>query len=58
MRKADLLVYGNAERQIVEIAHRLAKGEPIDSITDLRGTAFMRHATPAGLDRDRLDHDR
>jgi uncharacterized radical SAM protein YgiQ len=46
--RADLLVYGNAERQIVEIAHRLAKGEPIDSITDLRGTAFARHGTPDG----------
>ena len=44
--KADLLVYGNGERQIVEIAHRLAKGQPIDQITDLRGTAFVRHATP------------
>jgi uncharacterized radical SAM protein YgiQ len=44
--KADLLVYGNGERQIVEIAHRLAKGESIDSIDDLRGTAFVRHATP------------
>ena len=44
--KADLLVYGNGERQIVEIAHRLAKGESIDTITDLRGTAFVRHATP------------
>ncbi|HKR35465.1 MAG TPA: YgiQ family radical SAM protein [Steroidobacteraceae bacterium] len=46
--KADVLVYGNAERQIVEIAHRLAKGERIDEITDLRGTAFVRHATPTG----------
>jgi uncharacterized radical SAM protein YgiQ len=46
--KADLLVYGNAERQIVEVAHRLAKGERIDEITDLRGTAFVRHATPPG----------
>jgi hypothetical protein len=46
--KADLLVYGNGERQIVEIAHRLAKGDPIDSITDLRGTAFVRHGTPPG----------
>ena len=46
--KADLLVFGNAERQIVEIAHRLGKGEKIDSITDLRGTAFMRSGTPAG----------
>ena len=44
--KADLLVYGNGERQIVEIAHRLAKGERIDAINDLRGTAFTRHATP------------
>ncbi len=46
--KADLLVYGNGERQIIEIAHRLAKGEPIDSITDLRGTAFVRAGTPEG----------
>jgi uncharacterized radical SAM protein YgiQ len=46
--KADLLVYGNGERQIVEIAHRLAKGEEIEQLTDLRGTAFMRHTTPDG----------
>ncbi|NJD32291.1 MAG: YgiQ family radical SAM protein [Gammaproteobacteria bacterium] len=46
--KADLLVYGNAERQICEIAHRLAAGTPIDAIQDLRGTAFIRKATPDG----------
>ncbi len=40
--KADLLVYGNAERAIIEIAHRLAKREPVTQITDVRGTAFMR----------------
>ncbi|MEZ5514627.1 MAG: YgiQ family radical SAM protein [Steroidobacteraceae bacterium] len=40
--KADLLVYGNAERQIVDIAHRLAAGESIRDITDLRGTVFTR----------------
>ncbi len=40
--KADLLLFGNAERAIVEIAHRLAAREPIESITDVRGTAFMR----------------
>jgi len=40
--KADLLVYGNAERQIVEIAHRLAARERIHDITDLRGTADFR----------------
>ncbi|HET8706569.1 MAG TPA: YgiQ family radical SAM protein, partial [Pseudomonadales bacterium] len=40
--KADLLLYGNAERAIVEVANRLARGEPIHEITDIRGTAFMR----------------
>jgi uncharacterized radical SAM protein YgiQ len=40
--KADLLVYGNGERQVVEIAHRLAAGEPPESITDVRGTAYPR----------------
>ena len=40
--KADLLLYGNAERAIVEIAHRLAAREPIEQITDVRGTAFIR----------------
>jgi uncharacterized radical SAM protein YgiQ len=40
--KADILVFGNAERQIVEIAHRLAAGKKIEEITDLRGTAFPR----------------
>ncbi|HMF40666.1 MAG TPA: YgiQ family radical SAM protein [Polyangia bacterium] len=44
--RADLLVYGNGERAVVEIAHRLAAGEAPDSITDLRGTAFAR---PAGV---------
>ena len=38
--KADILIYGNGERQIVDIAHRLAKKESIKEITDLRGTVF------------------
>jgi uncharacterized radical SAM protein YgiQ len=46
--KADLLVYGNGERQIVEIAHRLAKGETITALTDIRGTGFPRTALPEG----------
>jgi uncharacterized radical SAM protein YgiQ len=45
--KADLLVYGNAERAIVEVAHRLAAGTPMAALTDLRGTAFLRRSTPA-----------
>jgi uncharacterized radical SAM protein YgiQ len=40
--KADLLLYGNAERAVIEIAHRLARREPIAAITDVRGTAFVR----------------
>ena len=44
--KADLLLYGNAERAIVEIAHRLAKREPVANITDVRGTAFMVRSGP------------
>ena len=46
--KADLLLYGNAERAIVEIAHRLASREPVAQITDVRGTAFIRRETPEG----------
>ncbi len=40
--KCDLLLFGNAERALVEVAHRLARREPVDSITDVRGTAFIR----------------
>ncbi len=42
--KCDLLLYGNAERAIVEIAHRLAAREPVEKITDVRGTAFVRRS--------------
>ncbi|MCC2633464.1 MAG: hypothetical protein K0S48_1350 [Ramlibacter sp.] len=46
--KCDLLLYGNAERAIVEVAHRLAAREPVENITDVRGTAFVRRSTPEG----------
>ena len=39
--KADLLIFGNAERALISLTHRLAAGESIKSIRDLRGTAFM-----------------
>jgi len=45
--KADLLVFGNGERQIAEIAHRLARNEPISALTDIRGTAFTRRQVPS-----------
>jgi uncharacterized radical SAM protein YgiQ len=44
--KGDILLYGNAERAIVEIAHRLGAKQAIQSITDVRGTAFVRRETP------------
>ncbi len=44
--KADILLYGNAERAVVALAHRLAAGEPIADITDLRGTALVRRELP------------
>jgi uncharacterized radical SAM protein YgiQ len=56
--KADLLIYGNGERQICEIAHRLAGGESIRDITDVRGTAYARKSLPEGwieIDSTHLD---
>jgi uncharacterized radical SAM protein YgiQ len=55
---ADLLVYGNGERAIAEIAHRLAQGELPTGITDIRGTAFVRQDVPEGwteIDSTRID---
>jgi uncharacterized radical SAM protein YgiQ len=49
--KSDLLVYGMGEKQIVEIARRLAAGEPVGRIRDVRGTAFcMGEGEPSGVD--------
>ena len=57
--KADLLVYGNAERQIVEIAHRLANGEPIDEIQSIRGTVHFCKQIPDGwTEKDSTDIDK
>ena len=56
--KADLLVFGNAERQIAEIAHRLAQGEALADIRDIRGTVMISAATDADwieVDSSHLD---
>ena len=56
--KADLLIYGNAERAVVELAHRLARGEPIAEVRDVRGTAFIRRGLPEGwavIDSTQID---
>ncbi len=57
--KADLLVYGNAERQIVEIAHRLAKGEAIAEVKGLRGTVhFVKQIPVDFVVKDSTEIDR
>ncbi|WP_159566009.1 YgiQ family radical SAM protein [Budvicia diplopodorum] len=56
--KADMLIYGNGERPLVELAHRLANGETIAEIQDIRNTAVMRKGPLpgwAGVDSTRLD---
>jgi len=56
--KANILVFGNGERQVIEIAHRLAAGESIKAMTTIRGTAVMRSCVPDGfseLDSTELD---
>jgi radical SAM superfamily enzyme YgiQ (UPF0313 family) len=39
--KADLLVFGDGERPILEVTERLLRGEPMSSIRDVRGTALL-----------------
>ncbi len=43
--KADLLVYGMGERPLVEILRRLAAGQPIREIRDVRGTVYRLGAS-------------
>ena len=45
--KADMLIYGNGERAVAEIAHRLSQGENIETINNVRGTAFFIKDLPA-----------
>ncbi|MEO7773544.1 MAG: YgiQ family radical SAM protein [Steroidobacteraceae bacterium] len=56
--KADLLLYGNAERAIADIARRMDAGESIGTITDIRGASFIRrdaHADFTEIDSTHLD---
>ena len=55
---ADILLYGNAERALAEIAHGFAKGKTIEEMQFIRGTAIVRKAVPAGwieIDSTRID---
>ena len=55
---ADILLYGNAERAIAEVAHRLSTSETVATLTDVRGTAVVRKTLPEGwaeIDSTRID---
>ncbi|MGF1456209.1 MAG: YgiQ family radical SAM protein [Alphaproteobacteria bacterium] len=47
--RGDILLYGNAERALVEITHRIAKGQDIQTFDDLRGVALIKNAVPDGF---------
>lgn len=56
--KADMLIFGNGERPLVEVAHRLAQGEAVSEIRDVRNTAIMvKEALPgwSGVDSRIID---
>ena len=44
--RADMLLFGNAERAVVELTHRLSRGEDIGDIRDLRGSAYIVDEIP------------
>jgi uncharacterized radical SAM protein YgiQ len=46
--KGDILLYGNAERAVVEVAHRLAAGVAIADLDDIRGVALFKGKVPEG----------
>jgi uncharacterized radical SAM protein YgiQ len=55
---ADILLFGNAERALVELAHQVAAGKAVDEINNLRGTAIIKREMPLGwteIDSTRID---
>jgi len=55
---ADILLYGNAERAIAEVAQRLSTSETVATLTNVRGTTVIRKSVPAGfaeIDSTRID---
>ncbi|PML80057.1 YgiQ family radical SAM protein [Enterovibrio norvegicus] len=56
--KADILLFGNAERALVDVAHRLSRGEDIKTMIRIPGTAVMLKAAPeemSEIDSTRID---
>jgi len=55
--KADVLLYGNAERAVVEVAHRfaLAKGAVPAKLDDIRGAVLIKSTVPDGFNELKAD---
>ncbi|MEM7542225.1 MAG: YgiQ family radical SAM protein [Pseudomonadota bacterium] len=55
---ADILLYGNAERAIADIAYELGRGRKLSDLDSIRGTAVLQKSSPSGwteLDSTRID---
>jgi len=55
---ADILLFGNAERALCELAHQVANGKTIADLQDLRGTAVVKTSLPDAwteIDSTRID---
>ena len=50
------MLFGNAERALIELTHRIADGEKIEDIQDIRGTAFLRKKIPEGWEEVASTH--
>ncbi|MDD1783719.1 YgiQ family radical SAM protein [Enterovibrio sp. ZSDZ35] len=56
--KADILLFGNAERALIDVAHRLSRGEDVSTMTRIPGTAVMLKSAPeemTEIDSSRID---
>lgn len=55
---ADILLYGNAERALAEVAYEVSLGTPVAELDSLRGTAIIKPEIPAHwteIDSTRID---
>ena len=55
---ADILLFGNAERALAEVAHGLAQGVSVADMTSIRGTTVIKDSIPGGwteIDSTRID---
>ena len=54
--KGDILLFGNAERALIEVSHRLAQGEALSELRDIPGTAIILKELP--VDFQEVDSSR